>query len=45
MTIVNVYTPNVRPPEYIKQILTYLKEEIENNTVTVEKVNSPFNHG
>ena len=29
ITIVNIYAPNIGAPEYIRQILTALKEEID----------------
>ena len=31
ITIINIYTLNIRAPKYIKQILTDLKGEIDNN--------------
>ena len=30
VTLVNIYTPNVGAPKYIKQLLTDIKGEIEN---------------
>ena len=30
ITVINIYAPNIRAPNYIKQILTDLKEEIDN---------------
>ena len=36
VTLVNLYTPNTGPPKQIKQILTEIKEEINNNTIRVE---------
>ena len=33
-----VYTPNVRTPKYVKQTLTELKREIDNNIITAEDV-------
>ena len=33
ITIVNIYVPNIIEPKYIKQILTYLKREVDNNIV------------
>ena len=32
-TIVNVYEFSIGAPRYIKQILTGLKEEVDNNTI------------
>ena len=33
ITIVNIYAPNIGPPQYIKQIITDIKEEIDSNTI------------
>ena len=33
VTIVNIYTPNTGSLQYISQLLTTLKGEIDNNTV------------
>ena len=33
ITIVNIHAPNMRSPQYIRQLLTTLKEEIDNNTM------------
>ena len=35
MTIVNIYAPNIGAPQYIKQILTAIKGEIDSNTIIV----------
>ena len=35
ITIVNMYTPNIGAPKHIKQILTDLKGETENNIIIV----------
>ena len=37
--IVNKYALNIRAPEYIKQILTDIKEEIDTNTIIVGNLN------
>ena len=36
ITIINIYAPNIGAPQYIRQLLTAIKEEIESNTVIVE---------
>ena len=41
ITIVNTYAPNIGSPQYIRQLLTTLKGEIDNNTVVVRDVNIP----
>ena len=33
ITIVNIYAPNIRAPQYIRQMLTAIKEEINSNTI------------
>ena len=34
-TIINIYAPNIGAPQYIRQMLTAIKEEIDSNTVIV----------
>ena len=33
MTIVNMYAPNIGAPQYIRQMLTAIKGEIDSNTI------------
>ena len=33
--IINIYTPNTGAPQYMRQILTAIKEEIDSNTIIV----------
>ena len=40
-TIVNIYAANIGAPQYIGQMLTAIKAEIDNNTITVEDFNTP----
>ena len=35
ITIVNIYAPNIGAPQYIRQMLTAIKEEINSNTIVV----------
>ena len=35
ITIVNIYAPNIGAPQYIRQMLTAIKEKINNNTIIV----------
>ena len=35
ITIINVYAPNIGTPQYIRQMLTTMKGEINSNTITV----------
>ena len=42
MTIVNIYAPNIGPPQYIKQLLTDIKGEINSHTITVGDFNTPL---
>ena len=39
-TIINIYAPNIGAPQYIRQLLTALKEEIDSNTVIVGEFNT-----
>ena len=40
IAIVNIYTPNIGAPQYIKQMLTAIIEKINNNTVLVGDFNT-----
>ena len=42
ITIVNIYAPNIGTPQYIRQTLTDIKEEIDSNKLTVGDFNTPF---
>ena len=33
MTIVNIYAPNIGTPQYIRQMLTAIKQEIDSNSI------------
>ena len=35
ITILNIYAPNIGSPHYIRQLLTTLKGQIDNNTIIV----------
>ena len=35
ITIVNIYAPNIGAPQYVRQILTAIKGEIDSNTIIV----------
>ena len=39
-TIINIYTPNIGAPQYIRQMLTAIKEEINSNTIIVGDFNT-----
>ena len=39
ITIVNIYTPNIGASQYIRQLLTTIKEEIDSNTILVTDFN------
>ena len=41
-TIVNIYAPNMGAPQYISQILTDIKGEIDSNTIIVGDFNTPL---
>ena len=40
ITIINTYAPNIGAPQYIRQLLTAINEEIGSNTVTVGDFNT-----
>ena len=40
ITIINIYSPNIGPPQYIRQLLTALKEEIDSYTIIVGDFNT-----
>ena len=40
ITIVNICAPNIRAPQYIRQTLTDIKEEIDSNTIIVGDFNT-----
>ena len=42
ITIVNIYAPNKGDPQYIRQILTAIKGEINSNTIIVGDFNTPL---
>ena len=42
ITIVNIYTPNIGAPQYIRQTLTDVKGEIDSNTIIVGDFNTPL---
>ena len=42
ITIANIYTPNKGAPQYIRQMLTAIKGEIDSNTIIVGDFNIPF---
>ena len=33
--IINIYAPNIGAPQYIRQLLTAIKQEIDSNTIIV----------
>ena len=42
ITLVNIYTPNIEVPKYVKQLLMDIKGEINRNTVIVGYFNTPL---
>ena len=42
ITILNVYAPNIGAPQYIRQMLTTMKGEINSNTIIVGDFNTPL---
>ena len=42
ITIVSIYAPNIGALQYVRQMLTSMKGEIKNNTITVGDFNTPL---
>ena len=42
ITIVNIYVPNIGAPQYIRQMLTAIKGEIDSNTIIEWYFNTPL---
>ena len=42
ITIINIYAPNIGAPQYVRQMRTSMKGEINNNTIIVENFNTPL---
>ena len=42
ITIVNIYAPNIGAPQYIRQMPTAIKREINSNTIIVGDFNTPL---
>ena len=42
VTIINIYAPNIGAPQCVRQMLTSMKGEINNNTIIVGDFNTPL---
>ena len=42
ITIINIYAPNIGAPQYVRQMLTSMKGEINSNTIIVLLFNTPL---
>ena len=42
ITIINIYGPNTGAPQYVRQILTSMKGEINSNLIVVREFNTPL---
>ena len=42
ITIVHIYAPNIGAPQYIRQMVTVIKGEIDSNTIIVGNFNTPL---
>ena len=42
VTAVNIFVPNIGAPQYIRQMLTAIKGEIDSNTIIVGDFNTPL---
>ena len=42
ITIINICAPNIEAPQYVRQMLTSMKGEINSNTIIVGDFNAPL---
>ena len=42
ITIINIHASNIGAPQYVRQMLTSMKGEINNNTIIVGEFNTPL---
>ena len=42
ITIINIYAPNIGAPQYVRQMLTSMKGEINSNKIIVGDFNTPL---
>ena len=42
ITIINIYAPNIGAPQYVRQMLTSMKGEINSSTIIVGGFNTPL---
>ena len=42
ITIIYIYAPNIGAPQYVRQMPTSIKGEINNNTIIVGDFNTPL---
>ena len=42
ITIINIYAPNIEAPQYVRQMLTSMKGEINSNIIIVSLFNTPL---
>ena len=42
ITIINIYATNIGASQYVRQMLTSMKGEINSNTIIVEDFNTPL---
>ena len=42
ITITNIYAPNIGAPQYVMQMLTRMKGEINSNTIKIGDFNIPW---
>ena len=42
IAIINIYAPNIGAPQFVRQTITSMKEEINSNTIIVGDFNTPL---
>ena len=45
ITIINIYAPNIGAPQYVRQMLTSMKGEINNNTIIMGDEYPTYTYG
>ena len=42
ITVINIYAPNIGAPQYVRQMLTNMKGEINSSTIIMGDFNTPL---
>ena len=44
ITIISIYAPNIGAPQYVRQMLTSMKGEVNSNTIILGDFSTPLTH-